>query len=90
MNCSEEYTNTKENELEVNHNELSEMFNHDQTKVDEASKNSISTDNKVLVKKKSNENIASSEGGFGTISGVILIIVAISFILTALLIRMMI
>lgn len=72
------------------HDELNEMF-HEDEHIDEASRTDVDTDKKVFVKQMPVDNQAfNGEGGFGSVLGVVLVIVAISFILAALFIRMLI
>ncbi len=86
------YNNAEDHERKIksSRDELNKMFVPEVIKEDESRKSKISPDNKVLVKERPSGNRANNEGGYGSVLGVILVIVAISFILTALFIRMMI
>ena len=69
--------------------ELEEMFlDKDASKKSNENSNEKES-NKVLIKDNKSTIRGRSDGGYGSVFGMVLVIVAISFIITALLIQMM-
>lgn len=69
--------------------ELEEMFlDKDASKKSNEASNEKES-NKVLIKDNKSTTRGHSDGGYGSVFGMVLVIVAISFIITALLIKMM-
>lgn len=75
-----------ENEVVNDELELEKMLNEaEEAKEDKKQVVEEKSDNKVLVKKRESSN----EGGYGTVFGVVLVIISITFILSGLFIRML-
>lgn len=75
-----------ENEVVNDELELEKMLNEaEEAKEDKKQVVEEKSDNKVLVKKRESSN----EGGYGTVFGVILVIISITFLLSGLFIRML-